>query len=151
MFRAINVFLMSTGKLFHAWGPATEYACEPIRVPRNIKRITGITNTSSKHEIYLLTDLLDSTIGSRDATGIPGIRNSDRILGIRNNPMKNWIRNIDIQCVDRYELLRKSFRKLSVHSMKFAFYLVVILPNQKPDPESESGSESVIRVKSWIR
>ena len=49
-------------------------------------------------------------------------------------------------------------------SMKFAFYLVVILPNQKPDPESkiripnpdpESGSESRIRisdpVKSWIR
>ena len=29
--------------------------------------------------------------------------------------------------------------------MKFAFCLVVILPNQKPDPESELDSESVIR------
>ena len=43
--------------------------------------------------------------------------------------------------------------------MKFAFYLVVILPNQKPDPESEFGIwisdpvKSGIRnvVKTWIR
>ena len=53
------------------------------------------------------------------------------------------------------------FRKQSVLSMKFAFYLVVILPNQKPDPESGSKSgiqisdlvKSGIRkpVKMWIR
>ena len=35
--------------------------------------------------------------------------------------------------------------------MKFNFYLVVILPNQKPDPESESGIQFSDPVKSGIR
>ena len=35
--------------------------------------------------------------------------------------------------------------------MKFAFYLVVILPNQKPDPESESGSDSGIRISDPVK
>ena len=39
-------------------------------------------------------------------------------------------------------------RKQSVLFMKFAFYLVVILPNQKPDPES--GSESGIRISDPV-
>ena len=60
-------------------------------------------------------------------------------------------------------VIRKSFRKQSVLSMKFAFYLVVILSNQNPDPESESEIHNPVPnpdqwsgkirnpVKTWIR